>query len=74
MRKLFTVLVIGLLLSGCTSSTRYGSCIGVFDDRDPKLTYSTSGWNVGIAILFFGLIIPPAVVIANETLCPSGTK
>ncbi len=72
MKTLALLLVLGL--AGCTSSTRYGDCIGAFDEGDPNLRYSTSGWNVALGIIFIETIVVPAVVIANEARCPVGNK
>jgi hypothetical protein len=73
MRKLATAMFL-MLLVGCTSATEYGSCIGAFDDRDPKLTYKVSIWNAFLAIIFVETIIVPIWVVVDETLCPVGRK
>lgn len=70
-RLLFAFL---LLISGCTTSTEYGPCIGAFDDRNPKLEYKVSILNTFLAILFIETIIVPIWVIVDETLCPVGKK
>lgn len=70
----FIVLAIAVLLSGCTEKTEFGPCIGAFDDKDPKLTYKLSGWNLALGIIFFEVIAPPVIVIADETFCPVGRK
>lgn len=59
-----------LLLAACTSSTPYGPCIGAFDEPDPKLIYKTSGWNIAMGIIFFEMIVPPIIVVADEIRCP----
>ena len=61
-------------LVGCTSRTDLGPCIGAFDERDPNLIYKVSGWNIAMGIIFMEMIIPPVIVIADETLCPVGRK
>jgi hypothetical protein len=67
MKKLLIAL---LLLSGCTSSTEDGPCIGAFDTKEPGVKYKLSAWNIGVGILFFSAIIPPVLVLADETFCP----
>lgn len=67
MKKLLIAL---LLLSGCTSSTNGGPCIGAFDTKRPGVEYKMSEWNVAIAVIFFSAILPPIFVLADETLCP----
>ena len=72
MKKLLIILLIAL--SGCTSHTDYGNCIGALDDKNPSLIYKLSAWNLFIGIFFSGLIVPPIIVIADETICPVGYK
>lgn len=62
------------VLAGCTSHTSYGDCVGAFDEKDPKLTYHLSAWNLFLGILFFELIVPPVIIVADETSCPTGSK
>lgn len=69
------VLILSLaLLAGCTSRTEFGDCIGIADDKDPKLVYKVSAWNLFWAFVGFELILPPILVLANETSCPVGRK
>jgi hypothetical protein len=68
------VLLAAALLSGCTTRTEFGPCAGAFDEKDPKLTYKLSTWNLVLAVVFFEVIVPPIVVIADETTCPIGRK
>lgn len=63
-----------MLLSACTSSTEYGKCVGAFDEKDPKLEYKVSAWNLAIGIIFFELVAPPIFVVVDETFCPVGRK
>ena len=72
MKKLFIVAMMALALTGCTSATQYGQCIGAFEDKNPELTYKPSVWNVFLAILFSETIIVPVIVVIDETLCPNG--
>lgn len=75
MKSLLAVCLL-VVLCGCESSTNYGMCVGAFEnnDRDPKLVYKISTINVAVAVVGFELIVPPVVVIANETFCPVGEK
>lgn len=66
--------LIALLFAGCTEETKYGKCIGAFDDRDPTLVYEMSAWNVGLGIVFFELIIPPLYVVSSATMCPEAVR
>ena len=71
--RILAIAALGLLF-GCTSHTEFGPCIGAFDDKNPKLEYKVSAWNLFIGILFIELIAPPIFVIVDETLCPIVTK
>jgi len=68
------IALILTLAAGCTSQTDFGPCIGAFDEKDPALTYKVSGWNIGMGLLFSEFIIPPVVVVVDETFCPVGRK
>jgi hypothetical protein len=70
---IFAALVIAML-AGCTSSTSFGECVGIADDKDPKLTYKLSVWNTVLAIVFSETIVVPVVVLVNETYCPVARK
>lgn len=63
-----------LILSGCTSRTEFGECVGVADEKKPDLVYKLDAWNVFYGVLFSQTIIVPIVVLANETLCPVARK
>ncbi len=73
MKSLFIVAVL-IVLAGCTSSNEFGKCIGIGDERKPNLEYKISGWNVAMGIIFFEVIIPPILVLTDETFCPVGKK
>lgn len=62
------------MLTGCTSRTEYGECIGIADDKDPNLVYKVSAWNLILGVIFIEAIVPPVIVLANETSCPVGRK
>lgn len=73
--KRLIILFALTLLCACTSKTEFGNCVGAFDDKDPKLTYKLSGKNVFLGVVGSELmLIPPIVVLVNETFCPVGAK
>jgi len=76
MKKRLVPLVLALLLSACVSSTPYGDCVGAFDQAEmkPDLKYKVSTRNVVMAVVFSEMIVPPIIVILNETHCPVGKK
>jgi len=74
MKAKLCAVIIGALLSGCTTETAYGPCVGVGEDRDPALTYKLSAWNVGVGMVFSALLLPPVLVLADATFCPVGRK
>ena len=61
-------------LAGCDESktieNKVVPCVGAFDEKDPNYVYKMSGWNVAMAIVFSELIVPPIVVLVDETFCP----
>lgn len=73
MKKLALILSL-VLLSACTSKTDFGPCIGVTDDKNPKLDYKVSTWNVIVGVTFFELVAPPLVILFTEIQCPIGPK
>lgn len=79
-RILTTILVlIAFLTNACTSSVNipgHGEvpCVGLGDEQDPRYHYDLSGWNIAMGILFFGLVIPPVLVITDEFYCPKGVR
>jgi hypothetical protein len=74
MKKITILFVLIVFLSGCTTRTEYGNCIGAFDDKNPSLVYKLSTWNLIIGVFFFAMVIPPIMVASDETLCPVGYK
>lgn len=46
--------------------------VGAFDDRDPRLIYKLSAWNLAMAVIFVETILVPFIVVVDETLCPIG--
>jgi hypothetical protein len=74
MNKALAALLLVATLAACTSSTEYGKCIGIADDKDPKLHYKLSVWNAFLGFIFVETIIVPVWVLADETFCPVGKK
>lgn len=74
MKKTLAVAALFLTLVGCASKTKYGPCIGAFDDKDPSKVYKLSVRNVVLSCLFIETIFVPVIVVVNETLCPVGEK
>jgi hypothetical protein len=70
-RKIVAVLLV-VGLAGCASRTNYGECIGLNGDRNPKLRYEYSAWNIAMGIIFFGLVVPPIFVALDQLQCPVG--
>jgi hypothetical protein len=62
-------------MSSCiTEKNEFGKCIGIGEDKDPKLTYKVSTTNVVIGIIFIELIFPPVLVVTDSFYCPTGVK
>lgn len=70
----YLALAAALMLASCTSETEYGDCLGLAEDKDPKLKYETDVGNVILAIIFSETIVVPAVVLLSETVCPVAKK
>lgn len=73
MKKLLIVSLI-LLLTSCTSYTKYGPCIGADDIEEENLIYKLSIWNITLSIIFIETIIVPLVVLKAEAKCPIAIK
>lgn len=74
MKRLFAILLIAVMLAGCTTHTKYGDCVGLGDDQNKNLHYKLSGWNLAIGIIFFETVVVPIVVILDDAVCPIGPK
>jgi hypothetical protein len=74
MKKMIAAALMLALLTGCTSRTPYGQCIGAFDEKAPDVQYKVDGWNLAMAIIFFETVVVPVVVVATELRCPVATK
>lgn len=68
MKKLATALL--LLMSACTSKTKFGSCVGIDDTEDAKYVYQYSKKNIVLGIVFFEMVLPPLFVVLDELKCP----
>lgn len=72
--KMISILLLTIMLTACTSKTKFGDCIGIVDTEDQTLVYATSGWNIFWGVVFSELVVPPIVVIASEFKCPVAKK
>lgn len=72
--KLLSLVLLISLMSGCTSSTKYGECIGILDDPKPNLRYDYHVGNVIVAVIFVETIIIPLIIVFNDLKCPIGEK
>lgn len=64
------ILALSLLLTGCTSKTEHGSCVGVTEDKKPYLVYKPAIWNIVVGMIFFETILIPTYVVLYEFQCP----
>lgn len=75
MKYLLGILILVVaLLSGCTSSTSFGQCVGIVDEKDPGLVYKVDTTNAVVGIVFIETIVVPIVVLSDQTFCPVGKK
>ncbi len=74
MKRLLGLLLLISFMSGCTSSTEHGECIGILDDPKPNLRYDYNGGNILLAIIFSETIVVPLVVVFDDLKCPVGVK
>lgn len=78
MRKFLIALVATSLLmaSGCTMQTEYGDCKGIAteNEKNPKLVYETSAWNVAMDVIFSETLVAPVVGLGFALWCPVGEK
>lgn len=72
MKKFIAIALILLFLSGCTTRTSFGECIGITDNPKPNLVYKVSYWNLFMAFIFSETIIVPVVVVFDSLKCPIG--
>lgn len=74
MNKILLVLLAVIALTGCTTSTAFGPCIGVNERERPNLDYNYSGLNIGLAVAFSETVVVPLVVVLDDIKCPVGEK
>lgn len=77
--KILGSILLACLLAGCESTRyvlQYGDmpCVGIGETQDPRFHYKLSVRNTVIGILFFEMIVPPIIILANETFCPVSVK
>lgn len=68
------LVLLALLVSGCTAETPFGKCVGLGEEQDPDLNYRMSVKNLVLGIVFFELIAPPIYVLSEQIYCPTGLK
>jgi len=70
------ILILGIMLTlaSCSGSNKYGECIGVTEDGDPKLSYKISVRNTIWSVLGFETIIAPVLWATDYAKCPTGFK
>lgn len=73
MKKFICILML-LLVTACTSATKYGSCIGIDDIEEKDRVYKISLWNAALGVIFVETLIVPLWVLAYEIKCPVNTK
>lgn len=74
MKKLLLIILVTAALAGCTTTTNFGKCVGVNDEKNPSLVYKIDVWNAFLGILFVETIIVPLIVVVDELYCPVGKK
>jgi hypothetical protein len=74
MKNVFIIILAALFLAGCTTRTEHGPCVGLGDEKDPKLVYKVDVWNAFLGIIFVETIIVPLIVIVDEVYCPVANK
>lgn len=72
--KRFILAALCLSLTACEQATAYGPCVGIGDDKDPRLVYKVSTQNLIVGILFFEMIAPPVLIAVDEFYCPVGRR
>ena len=70
--RLQIVTVLLLLLSGCTTSTPHGKCVGINGTKNPVMRYEYDTTNVVVAVIFAETIVVPIIVLMDELQCPIG--
>jgi hypothetical protein len=71
----YYLLILIMLVTSCTSATQFGPCVGINEDKNPKLVYKYSMWNAFWGLFGFELLfIPTLDVVLNKLECPVGVK
>ncbi len=72
MKKKFLVfsLMLCFLVSGCTTSTRCGECVGLNGTEKVGVVYKYNALNIALAIIFFETVFVPVVVALDCVKCP----
>lgn len=75
-KKLLTLVFLLGMLSSCTERTKFGECVGMFEEekRKPDLIYKADTGNLIVAVIFWEMIFPPVFVALDQTYCPVGVK
>lgn len=74
MKKILSMLLIAVALTGCTKRTEFGRCIGIGGEEKPHLEYEVSYWNIFMGFIFSETIVVPIVVAADQLYCPVAKK
>lgn len=79
--KIHSVLAIlaTALLAGCVDEVKLSDgktypCVGAFEKKNPKLDYNLSAQNLIVGLIFFEIVVPPVVVLVDQTFCPVSVK
>jgi hypothetical protein len=70
MKKLLCIAMIVATLTGCTTKTQFGECIGITDKEKPEYVYKVSAWNIFLGVIFSETIVVPVVVAVDDLKCP----
>ena len=63
-----------LLLTGCEQERELGPCIGLVEERDPRLMYEWSARNISLGLLFASAVFPLVYVILKQAQCPMAQR
>lgn len=75
MKKLMIAfLLLMTLVTGCSSSNKYGKCVGLNGKEDPKLQYEYNAWNMALGFIFLETLVVPLVVVLDDLKCPVGSN
>ncbi len=74
MKRLLIVTTL-ILTCTCASKTEFGDCIGINGNEKADLKYDYSIRNIVVGVIFSEmLLIPPILVLMNQTKCPVAKK